>query len=1153
MILLLALLIRPCEVAAQPRGEINFRSLKNSDGLSQNSVHAIVQDRYGFIWIGTEDGLNRYDGTRFQIYKHNPTDTTSISSSFVRTMLVDEAGRLWIGTDNGGLSRYNYATDDFTNYRQDPESDNTIAGNQVWDLAADPSGKLWVGTKEGLSAFDPNTKTFTNYYHEPSSYASLGTNWVRSLHVDDAGQLWVGAEPGGLHLFLSEKEQFLHFWAAPSDPDGMPSNRILDIAEDGRYLWIATYEGGLVKFDKERRRVVRVYDENDHPALRDVHGVLPTANRLWILTQDRGLLTLDLQEQTFVQYRHEGDNPRSLTGDIPLCIFQDESETIWIGTADSGLSKYNAVALKFTHIRPGRGNGIEGEVTIDFAQDTAGHIWVGTNIGLFRSRAPGTLDEGFRRWGKDNPTLRSLLANAQVITASDDGLLWVGTRDKLIRINSQAGSYRTTKISGGGRMLSVQAILPDSKGYLWVGTSGGLYRFQFEEGALDVFTTEDGLPGEDIKILYEDHNHSIWVGTETGLGRFNTAKNRFVSFRHDPDNVNSISNNRIFSLAEDREQRLWVGTANGLNRWSPTDDSFVAFFESRTGLANSFIKGLRCDADNNLWISTNNGISRFDVSNETFVNFSVVDGLQGLEFLPHSCLQTRQGDMLFGGTNGFNWFNPALITYNIHPPRAVITDIRVFGQSLESGTPDAPLSAGTMQVKSLELPSDQNAITFEFAALDFVLPEKNRVVFKLGGQDKDWRYDESGKNTVEYSSLAPGTYTFRLRASNNDGIWGSEQQLQLTITPPFWQTLTFQIIIGILLIGIFIGVYRYRVWQIERQQRLLEQQVQERTREIRQKNEQLEEQKEELEGQKREILTQNQELEKQAKEIQEQHDQIDQQHRALKSSNDKLQEAYRDIEQKNLSITDSIRYAKTIQEAVLPTKQRIEQHFTDSFILYLPKAIVSGDFFWSVQVKDMTFVAAIDCTGHGVPGAFMSLIGNTLLNEIVNQDRIYEPDKILERLHVRIRVSLKQAQKANEDGMDMILCRIQKRPDGTSVVRMAGAKRPLYVYHADEHELQDWRGDRRSIGGRQKEDKRTFTATDLVLPEKSILYLTTDGFSDQISPERKKYGSVQLKDLLFKLAPLSFAEQEHQLRHTLQKHRKEVPQIDDVTILALQL
>lgn len=1134
-------------VWAQHAEPLDFNKLKNTDGLSQNSVHSIIQDRYGFIWMGTEDGLNRYDGTRFKIYKHNPTDPNSLSDSFVRTMLVDRAGNLWIGTDNGGLNRYNYETDNFTSFKHNPQDSNSLVGNQVWALEADFSGKIWVGTNNGLSAFDPQHMTFQNFQHDPSSYTSLGSNWVRSLYVDTEGQLWVGADPGGLHLFLGQSQQFLHFWATPSDRDGMTSNRIFDIAQQGQYLWIATYEGGLVKFDKEQRKVVGQYGISDHLALRDLRAVLPVGQKLWILTRDRGVLLMDTETETFTNYTHEDDDSKSISSDLPLCITIDEGETIWIGTSENGVNKYNSVAAKFTHIRPGRERGIAGNAAYDFAQDTSGYIWVATNAGLFRSREPETVNAGFERWEAQDAELRFLLSKVQVITASPKGVLWLGTRQKLIRLNPYTNEFRATKISGGGRRLSIQAILPDSRGYLWVGTSGGLYRFLFEKEELEVFTNNSTqLAGDNITTLFEDSNYTIWVGTETGLSRFNSAQGTFISFKHDPENRDGISNNRIITLTEDHEKRLWVGTANGLNRWNPTNNTFDNFFEGKNQLPNGFIKGLLCDADNNLWISTNNGLSRMDASNETFVNFSTIDGLQGLEFLPHSCLLTREGGMLFGGTNGFNWFRPASLTYNVHPPRAVITDIRIFGKSLKPGAEGSPLQVGTMQANQLRLPSDQNVISFEFAALDFVLPSKNRVRFRLAPLDKEWRYDESGRNMVEYSNVPPGNYTFQLRALNNDGTWGKERSLKLNIPPPLWQTRWFQGLSLLLIAGLIYAIYRYRIWQIERQRKLLEQQVQERTMEIQQKNDQ-------LEAQKKEILTQNQELEQQASEIQQQHDQINQQNNALKASHDKLQQAYGDIEKKNQSITDSIRYAKTIQEAVLPTRERIAQRFSDSFILYLPKAIVSGDFFWSVQRNDYTFVAAVDCTGHGVPGAFMSLIGNTLLNEIVNQDRIYEPAKILERLHVRIRLALKQAEKANQDGMDMILCRIGQPTEGKVPVCFSGAKRPLYVYHGQHYELLDFKGDRRSIGGRQKENTRNFSSQELQLPTGSTLYLTTDGFSDQISPERQKYGSNHLKNLLFKIAPLSLSEQEQHLRHTLQAHRQHVPQIDDVTILGLRL
>ncbi|MGF1532298.1 MAG: two-component regulator propeller domain-containing protein [Bernardetiaceae bacterium] len=1108
---------------------VRFRTLKNTDGLSQNSVYDIVQDRFGFIWMATEDGLNRYDGTRFRVYKHNPKDNQSLSSSFVRCLLVDNDGQLWIGTNEGGLNRYNYQSDNFTHYKHQTDQPNSLINNQVWALTTDKDNKLWIGTSEGLSLMDTQNEQFTHYTHDPKHYSSLASNWVRSLLADSEGRVWVGCDPGGLHLFLSPDQQFLHFPGSPRQTDGMPSNRIVDMIEDGETLWIATYEGGLVQFDKTTRKVLRKYGAAQHPALRDIQSLLLRQGKLWLLTRERGLLILDLATDQLQHYTHQNNNPSAIGSDLLLSIFEDRSETVWIGTAENGLSKYNAFSTKFLHINAQNSHPDLGNTVFDFAQDLKGHLWVATDAGLFRSTAPESVSRGWERWRSPDADIQLLLNKVQVITRDQNGMLWMGTRQRLIRLNPETNDFQTTKISGGGRQLSITAILPDTQNKLWVGTSGGLYRFSFQDNELDIFTANEGLQNDQITTLYQDREQRVWVGTQNGLGCYLADQNQFTFYKNIPDDANSLSNSRIFSMTEDTQGRLWIGTANGLNQWDPERETFSSFVEGPNELPNGFIKGILGDADNNLWISTNNGISRMDASNETFVNFSTFDGLQGLEFLPHACLMTQEGAMLFGGNNGFNWFRPDLLIYNTHPPRTVITDVRLLGQSL---------AFDALQNQQLTLEHDQNTLAFSFAVLDFVLPEKNRVLFKLEGLDKNWRYDESGRNVVEYNNLAPGKYTFRLRGYNNDGTRGPETSLQITITPPIWKEIWFQGILLTLGLAVIYALYRYRLWQVERQSRLLEQQVQQRTTEIRQKNEQLESQKQALEEQKQSL--------------QEQHQQIEQQHKALRASTEKLQDAYRDIEQKNNSITDSIRYAKTIQEAVLPTRARIRQTFTDGFVLYLPKAIVSGDFFWFVQIKEMSFVAAVDCTGHGVPGAFMSLIGNTLLNEIVNQDQVYEPHQILTKLHERIRVALKQAEKANEDGMDMVLCRIRSA-EAHIEVTFAGAKRPLYIYEQKSKDLKEMRGDRRSIGGRQKGTRQQFTKHLFLLQPGDVLYLTTDGFADQINAQRQKYGSNHLKTLLQQIAPLDLASQELKLRHTLQSHRQEVPQIDDVTILGLRL
>ena len=825
------------------------------EGLSQSSALAILQDHLGFMWIGTQDGLNKFDGYNFTVFRNDPDDPESLSNSYVRAIYEDRSGVLWIGTYGGGLNRFDRDTQQFERYQYNPENPSSLSDNQVLSIYEDRSGELWIGTRNGvINRFDKEKEIFTHYHSIPGNSNSLGAGEVYVMLEDHQGTFWVGTATG-LDRLDRETGKVIRFRTDQAAPHGLGSDAIQALCEDrSGALWIGTSSNGLYRISPERDRLINYINapfeksslsNNTVTAIReDVSGIT------WVGTSD-GLNRFDPEKEGFVQYRKSPTDPRSLTNNNIMTISEDQSGGLWIGTYGGGLNRYDRQSEKFTLIQndPDNPNSLSENAVWSIYEDRSGIFWVGTDGGGLNRYDPDV--QQWRHFTNFPGVPRSLSNNSVVVIYEDhSGGFWVGTwgggLDRFDRVTEEFFRYKydpddPQSISNN----VVWSINEDRSGGLWIGTASGLNRFDSDTGEFKRYFHDPNDPhslsDNAIGPIYQDSSNVLWVATHNGLDRYDPQIDGFVPYQNDPNNPQSISHNIVFSIHEDSEKTLWLGTwGGGLNKFNREDGTF-SHYRTKDGLPNDIIYGILEDDAGNLWLSTNNGISKFNPGSETFKNYDLGDGLQSNEFNYNAYFRNNDGLMFFGGVNGLNGFDPNQVSDNPYIPPVVLTSLTHGSQSFDLGKATEDLSELT-----LRWPIDQ--IQFEFAALSFFQPNKNQYAYMLEGFDNDWNYIGT-RNFGGYTNLSGGTYTLRLRGSNNDGVWSEAgSAIRITVIPPIWKTWWFQGLLALLALAAVTGGIRLRIRGVEARNLELEGLVETRTQAIQQQNYEIEQRRQELEA-----------------------------------------------------------------------------------------------------------------------------------------------------------------------------------------------------------------------------------------------------------------------------------------------------------------
>jgi signal transduction histidine kinase/ligand-binding sensor domain-containing protein/DNA-binding response OmpR family regulator len=830
---------------------LRFNRLTNEEGLSNNQTYGFAQDKDGFIWIATASGLNRYDSAGIKLFRNDPGDPHSLSHNNIRHLIVDQSGVLWLATMGGGLNRYDREKDKFTRYQHDPNNLQSLSNNNLSKVYEDSAGMIWVGTYDGgLNKLDRDSGKFIRYMHDPDNPNSLSENTIWSIAEDDMGVLWIGTG-NGLDRFDPVTEQFIHYRHSADDPASLSHNFVRSLYVDrSGILWVGTSEG-LCRFHPETGQFSRYqHDPKDTQSLssNNVSWILEDqANVLWVGTLAGGLNQFNRQTHSFTHFMHDDADRYSLSGNTVYHIYEGQHRKLWIGT-DGGASLLDGESKAFRHFRtvPTTSNSLSSNVIREILTDRSGFVWVGTNGGGLDRFDPRT--EMFAQYQHDPADPNSLSSSAISAVYEDRmGIVWIGTYRGLNKLNPETGRMTRYRHDGANpRSLghdTVSAIHEDRKGILWVGTyGGGLNTFDRETEQFDLYQHNPADPNtlshNMISFIYEDRAGDLWIGTRSGgFNKFNRETKTFTRYLNDPSNPLSLVNNMVASIHEDQSGMLWFGTSGGLDRFDRDKDVFT-HFTTADGLPDNNIWGILEDEQARLWLSTANGLSRFTPGTKSFRNYDQSDGLQSNTFYFYSVhSKSSDGEMFFGGSNGFNAFYPEQIVDNPHRPTVLIVDFQLANTPVPIGV-DAVLQKSILETNEMVLSYQDRVISFEIAVLNYQAPVHNRYKYKMEGFDREWIEVDRTRRFVTYTNLDPGEYVFRAIGSNNDGVWNEDgDSIRITMTPPWWGTLWFRISMAVLAMGLLVVGFRWRVRASEVRSRELEIQVVKRTHELREAKE----------------------------------------------------------------------------------------------------------------------------------------------------------------------------------------------------------------------------------------------------------------------------------------------------------------------------
>ncbi len=893
--LFLTLLLLANSVFSQPE-TIKFKHITNDNGLSQSTVYCSLQDRMGYMWFGTQDGLNRYDGYQFKVYKKSKSDPHSIASNFIRTLFEAKDGSIWIGTLTTGISQYLPDRDCFINYTCDTTDKQSNVKNHVRFITQDSRGRIWAGTSgAGIQYFDEKKNSFKTI--EFKKLDKKGSNNVIMCgRIDENDVLWLGTYYG-LVRFDTKTSDYQIFQQIVGDTTSLVEKVIISMSVPrNNKLWLGLKCGKIEIFDIKTLKInhFTTIDSSNNFSMRAITAVYADSkNRMWFGTFENGLYCYSLVNHKLAKYVNEKNIPTSLLYNLVWVVLEDRNNTLWFGT-NNGIDVYDENVNKFHIIenKPNSQNSLSENHTWSIYEDYSGNLYFGSTNGIDIFNPTTKKYKTIRNKRNDSKTL---ISNKIYVVLSDSKQrFWVGTNFGISCFDSEFKSatnffYDALKPESIGGKICFAACEDDNK-TLWFGfMGGGLNKYEERNRSFKKYLNNPSdtttISNNTVSYIYKGKNNSLWIGTEMGLNLMDLKTEKFTQYFNNERSSNSLSNNSITSIAEGKDNTLWIGTSDGFNRFDITTHKFQSW-QVEQGLPNNFIASLLVDSAGFVWLATNKGISCFNPKSETFRNYEASDGLQSNEFNTNAKFySSKTGLMYFGGINGINVFNPLNIKDIQSVPQIAITNFKIFNSPVLVATTNL-LKTNDIEFDSLSneseiyifnegyfLQRDINSLkkvvlsyrehdfSFELAALHYANTSKNRYKYKLENFDVDWK--EIGTQRVaNYTNISPGKYIFRVKASNCDGVWNETGiSLEIIITPPFWQTWWFRITGIIVIICLIIVYIKYRERELLNKQKHLEKIVAERTEEIQQQKEEIQQQRDVAVEQREMIQEQKEELE----------------------------------------------------------------------------------------------------------------------------------------------------------------------------------------------------------------------------------------------------------------------------------------------------
>ena len=859
-LLLILLIFSYLNSFAQP-GSLNKPPLQFqhlTEGLNNERITAIHQDSLGFIWIGSYNGLHKYDGINFEVYLNN-SEASSIPHNRIERIFSDSKGRLWIGTANS-ICRYNPGYNNFTRFpiKSGLVESSDPAPNRISAIVEDEKGKLWVGSeKEGLFYFDQDKQAFIPYFNKNTGLALSSIN-ITEISVGEADDLWIGLS-NGLNRLDLKSGKVIHFPFQAEQPHNIAGKvvRGMGLDQNGD-LWIGTRANGLYLLKEENQRS-KTFDHYSHDPEQDnslgnnsIYSILiDRENQLWVGNENGGLHLYNRQNDSFYQYMPDPKNPFSMSNNSIWSIYEDKQGRLWIGTGLKGVNLVDPHFTKFTHYynSPLDPDGLNNNLVREFLEDEKGNVWIATDGG------------GLNYWDRfknkiihythdpDKPL--SIGSDALLdFTKDAEGRLWIATWAGGINVLTDPEKMHFRKIqdlqekdSVAATIISSFALHTDRKGNVWSGNfQMGLGLHKQESKTTQIFVNDpkdkNSLSANTIYAVLEDSEGTIWAGGEdNGLNKMiknENGKAIFKQYQHNAQDSTSISGDMVNQIYEDGQQNLWFATSGGLSRYVKENDNFINY-SKKNGLPGDFVVSIIEDENGFFWIGTEKGLSKFDPKKNTFRNYTKSDGLQGDNFSRHSVISLSSGEIAFGGSNGFNIFDPNKVKDNPHKPEVYLTDLKLFNKSLNVGENDSILKVDISLTKEISLQYHQNVIGLEFVALNYTHPSHNQYAYMLEGLEEEWNY-VGNTQLATYTNLDPGEYIFKVKASNNDGIWNEEgTQIKINVLPPWYRTWWAYTIAIVLIAAAFYVFISWREKRLKEDKAILANAIDTKTRELEQK------------------------------------------------------------------------------------------------------------------------------------------------------------------------------------------------------------------------------------------------------------------------------------------------------------------------------
>jgi ligand-binding sensor domain-containing protein/two-component sensor histidine kinase len=839
--------------------DVYFDHITIEQELSQNTINCIYQDSEGFMWFGTEDGLNRYDGYNFKIFRQHPLDSNTISHNWIWDICEDENGHIWVATWFG-LNRIHTNLNYVTRFLPDKNNQNSVSNSRPTSIKVHKNGNLWIATwGGGINYFDSTSEKFYSFKHDPNDGNSINTNFVRTLYIDTKNYLWIGTWEGLCYTNLDsletgKKARFVRLASKFQSVKKIGKNKVISIIEDKNgKIWVGTMFNGAYCIDFKKGKVSSYqYDPKKSNSLSSnrIGSIYQDShNKIWIATQNEGLNYYDPIMDGFIHYKIDKSKSTSLNTNALTKLFEDNSGNLWIGSVTNGINKLNLNRKNFSYFTHSENdkNSLSGDLVRSIFKDDQGYLWIGTEEnGLNRYNFKSKQFKHYRHSPKDQNSISH--NNIQKIVSDKSGNLWIATfgggLNKYDGISRKFVHFKhDPKNDQSISSDFIETLFIDPEDKLWIGTSAqGLDRYDLNTKKFEhfKFNIDDptSLSTNYILSIFQDSFGRLWIGGwGGGLNLYNPEKNNFKRFLHKPADPNSLCDNIVGTIAEtfiNGKSVLWVGTSGGLSFMNIGDSSFGKFhhFFENDGLPNQHIYGILEDNSQNLWLSTNKGLSKFnpsevikkDVTKSKFKNYDTGDGLPQEEFSGGAYFKSTDGNLYFGCSKGLISFNPDSIKSNFYIPPVVITNFQLYTNSA------SPNDGSTIIANVLNryngkvvLSYTDNIFTIEFAALDYAAPQKNKYAYKMKGFQENWIYTDAKKRFATYTNLDPGEYIFQVKGTNSDGYWNDDgTSLKIIINPPWWRTWWSNLIFSFIIIGVLLLAHYFRILYYKKAQKAQE-------------------------------------------------------------------------------------------------------------------------------------------------------------------------------------------------------------------------------------------------------------------------------------------------------------------------------------------